>query len=399
MPDLEKDRELKLIRIILTGSLLCSIIMVAFITFTRPRWFLAFSGLSLSLMLSWYFTGYFYRRKMNIEWFLSLAFVNFFILVPELSLRIANFHYEFGIQFGYPRPKEFVNLVPDQKLFWKMPSSLEGVNSLGFQEREIITPKPNNVYRILYLGDSCTQQGYPNFVESILNEKQINDLKHIECVSLGMSGYSSFQGRVLSESYHSEMDPDLIVVYYGWNDHWLAYEAIDSEKIVREAPSNQITNYLFQHLRIFQGIRKLLDLITKSNEPLNKVRVPVDQYRQNLLKISEVFKERGVQIIFITAPTSHYRLGVPDYLVEEKFTPDKEFAVLMHKKYNQVVRDVAKETESFLLDLESDFNMRENLDDIFMRDGIHFTSFGINEVAIHIANFVKANVLSSEYNL
>src|SRR6185503_10239350 len=107
--------------------------------------------------------------KQLVGWLLAFATLNLLLVVPELALRVVGFRGEAGIQFGYPRPQEFVAFDPDARLFWKLRSSNRNVNSLGFPGKEVAVPKPDHRYRVLFLGDSCTQQGYPDIVEILQN--------------------------------------------------------------------------------------------------------------------------------------------------------------------------------------------------------------------------------------
>src|SRR5262249_7730440 len=137
-----------------------------------------------------------------------------------------------GIQFGYPRPEQFARLVPDAELFWRRPTGAPGINTFGFPGREIAIPKPSNTHRIIFLGDSCTAQGYPQVVEALLNHAHGSPARQFECINMSMVGYSSHQGRVLAGRYGAMFQPDAVIVCYGWNDHWRAYGAPDSRKVV-----------------------------------------------------------------------------------------------------------------------------------------------------------------------
>ncbi len=77
------------------------------------------------------------------------------------------------------------------------------------------------------------------------------------------------------------------------------------------------------------------------NEPLEQVRVPADQYRNNLAGIYDVLNAAGIPVVFLTAPTSHYRDGVPDYLVDQDFARDRDSVKRLHRQYNDIVRQVA----------------------------------------------------------
>ena len=397
------SKEPKFSQYIFTGSLLCSIILSFILIFTRVKLYAtAFLCLVLISVTFWFLISYLYGIKRSVTWVISLAVLNLFIVVPELGLRVAGFRYESGIQqFMYPNPTQFLSeYVPDKKLFWKLPSSRPDINSLGFPGKEITIPKPKNVYRILFLGDSCTQQGYPDIVETFLNAKHDNYSKRFESITLAIAGYSSYQGRILAELYGSEFEPDLVIVYYGWNDHWLALGSIDSEKVLylQEKPWEKISNIIYKKVRLLQAIKKLIVSVKRidSNKPIDEVRVPPDQYSKNLLKIIKIFDNKNIPIVLITAPTSHYRLGVPDYLVEIKAIANKQSIIEMHKMYNQIVREIARNYGVLILDLESEFDENENIQEIFSTDGIHFTSRGLALVAKQVAGFMEINILTNK---
>jgi lysophospholipase L1-like esterase len=337
-------------------------------------------------------------KHKSTNFFLSLALLNFFIIVPELALRVGGFHYETGINFGYPRPSQFVRLIPDDELFWRLNPSYPNVNTEGFPGDEFTLPKPDDVFRALFLGDSTTVQGYPDEVERIQNEKRERGNRSFESISLAVYGYSSYQGRILAENYLGSLRPDLILVYFGWNDHWLAYGAKDSEKQIDTSSLSEFF-VVVQQFRLPQWLFWLSDSLSGvENLPLQEVRVPVEEYRENLALIREASVQEGIPIVFITAPTSHYRLGVPEYLIELKFALSKESVMSLHAEYNDVVRQVAQGEGVFLLDLEAIFDkLTDNeLSLIFMEDGIHFTETGIKEVARQVAGFLQANGLADQ---
>ena len=105
-----------------------------------------------------------------------------------------------------------------------------------------------------------------------------------------------------------------------------------------------------------------------------------------------------IPIVFITAPTAHYQLGVPGYLIEMKFAHNEDKVISMHKAYNEIVRQVAQIEGTYLLDLEVLFDSTpdDTLLHIFMEDGIHFTEEGVQEVAMRIADFIEAESLGIE---
>jgi len=388
---MQHDRESTIAETILYSSLFLSIIGCTLLFWQESRGvavlgFVLVVAVSVGRPLLEHLVG----SKNLVGWSLTLATLNLFLVVPELGLRAAGFRAESGIQFGYPRPTAFMGFAPDERLFWRLRPSNQYANSLGFPGDEIVSPKPAGRYRVMFLGDSCTQQGYPDIAELFLNEGGRNSPKQVEAITLALSGYSSHQGRVLAELYGETLEPDIAVVYFGWNDHWRAYGTIDSEKVVKGTRSVWANGLaVARRFRIVQGIESLSASLSGSNMPMDQVRVPIRQYQENLLKIQRVFEERRVPVVFIAAPTSHYRLGVPDYLVDLHFVADKTSSVQLHRSYNQVVREVAKSTGSYLLDLEQSFDSRDDLEAIFTADGIHFTQEGLALVAKRVSDFIQ----------
>ncbi|UCD16167.1 MAG: hypothetical protein JSV44_06755 [Candidatus Zixiibacteriota bacterium] len=346
------------------------------------------------VIAGWYLPGFLVRRHIDVRWVLSLAVLNLIIVVPELALRVSGFSYQSGIQYGNLRPAFFSLFVPDKDLYWKLPPSASGVNSLGFWGEEIETPKPHGVFRILFFGDSCTEQDFARYTQQCIRSKYLWDMTRYECIPVAVSGYSSYQGRVMAQKYGAMLEPDAVVVYFGWNDHWLAYRATDAE--FKSGRVGYLLQLLRHHCRLVQLGARLLGPRTRaeSNEILDAVRVPPDRYRENLVKIKQIFDAGGIPVVFITAPTSHYRLGVPDYLVDCKYVPDKKFAADVHRRYNRIVREVAGHTGAYLLDLEAEIDAIEDIDKVFQKDGIHFSPEGLKNIGKRICDFMDKNILA-----
>jgi lysophospholipase L1-like esterase len=322
------------------------------------------------------------------------------IIVPELLLRVVDFKYVSRIEFGSPRTAIFESLVPDERLFWRLPSHLPGVNSLGFHGDEIVTPKPDGTCRVLYLGDSCTDygfpRGYPALTESLLNADHRLDFEvHFESVVLALGGYTSHQGQALADMYGEQLEPNLAVVFFGWNDHWLARGAIDAEKAIRISKWSNTYNRLSKQSRLLQALIRFSVIWTYGNAEalLEEVRVPIGSYEENLLNIAAIFHRLRTPVVFLTAPTSHYVIGVPDYLIDLGYTRDKKTVLALHQSYNQVVRKVAEETESFLLDLESTFNSQRDIGRYFISDGIHSTGPGLELIARQLKALMVEHIL------
>ncbi len=395
------SHELRFTQIFFAVSVLCTIVLSLILTIraSDPVWLSISCGLILFLTVSWYLMSHLYRKQKNISLFLTLAIFNLLLVAPELALRVAaDFRYESGVwqkrDFAYPEQRHFFwHIISDTKLFWKYSHDEPGTNSWGFRGKEIEVQKPRNVIRIVFLGDSCMEQGYPNRAEELMNEKYGNAHRRFECVTLAVAGYSSYQGKIMAELYGSKLQPDLAVICFGWNDHWLAWTSIDSKKVVSVSKSvlEKAMDAPYRRLQLLQFLNWLLVPHPSYAGKLSEVRVPENDYRENLTSMWETFAKKDCPVVFLTAPTAAYKTGFgynyPSFSVSE------EAVVKLHKRYNEIVREVAKEHHAFLLDLEADFGSVENIQPLFLDDKIHFTSEGIKVVAHKVSDFISSKVM------
>ena len=386
---------------VLSISLIISLILCLLLT-AQNTGYLSLSGFLLILLISVYWVG---RKSNNLAGIMLLAIViNSFIVVPELFLRVIDFHYESGIQnkaalsFGGLRPDQYMHFEPDEKLFWKLPPAHEHVNSLGFSGPEIVTPKPANVYRILFLGDSVTQLGFAQYVEFYLNKYLAGGTLQFECATLAVSGYSSYQGKVIAELYADSLEADLAFVMFGWNDHWLAYRKRDA--LFKTAEYPYILWQIYHNSRILQLANRTFHLFmnTQADGVINQVRVLPREYSRNLMQIDSIFKQSHIPVVLMTAPTAFYRLGVPDYLVQNKLGVSKDSIISLHREYNQIERQLAQTQNIPLLDLEKEYDTLAELPELFIADGIHFTNKGSEYTAQYIFDFIKNNYINQTDN-
>ncbi len=303
----------------------------------------------------------------------SLALLQALLVVPELGLRSAGFEHLSGIQFGYPHPADFWRLELDDELFWKLPADSPLANSLGFFGPEPTRPKPSGLRRLVMLGDSCSQQDHPFAWPELAARELSTSGRAWECVNLALSGYSSHQGLRVAQRWIAGLEPDLVAIYYGWNDHWLARGAPDSAK--RPALAFE---RLYRASALLQALRKLLVGVgwLSGDAPLqDEPRVPLDEYRSNLVAIVALAREAGARVVLVTAPSTH-DLAVPEYLLKHHFQRDAQAVVEEHRRYNEALRELAARHEAPLLDLERRFASRADREALMREDGIHFTEAG-----------------------
>ena len=373
----------RILRTLFVGSLLAPLGLALIMSVRGRAYTLLYTFLILYALAGYCLIAVLARRGKGEGVFLVLAVLNVLLLTPELILRKVGFQSELGVQFGYPEPTTFETFLPDEQLFWRLPPNQDGTNALGFRGRDWVIPKPPDVYRVMFLGDSVLR-AYPGLVELILNADR-SRTEIVETLNLSVEGYSTYQGRILTDRFGAVLEPDLVIVSYGWNDHWQAYGHPDAAKHV-DMSANPIGGGAFRQLRTLQWLRTLRG----TSPPLPVPRVSLAAYRENLSYIGDFFAQRDVPVAFITPPAAHDVLGVPDYLIEMDFAQDKESVIRLHHAYNDVVREVASRVPLRLFDLAADTLTPDVARAVFRNDGIHLTPEGAALIARRVAGFIEA---------
>ena len=312
------------------------------------------------------------RRKLAF----SVITVVVFFVGLEAALRLIGFRTDTSVErmeFTFPiddynqnSPQPF--LQRDEVLFWRPRAGVLGHNAHGFYGPEFSTEKPAGVYRIVCLGDSCTHFGphsYPDILRAILDK---NAPGKFEVISAGVIGYTSYQGKTLLESQVVDWSPDLVTVYFGWNDHWLARGVEDKNQT---APATSDVVNALDSLRLFQLVRMLR---SSDADRIAKMRVEVEDYRDNLNKIAETCRTSGIETWYLTAPHA-LDLGIPPYLLTSGEILDPAGLIPLHQSYNDVVRDVSQKRQATLLDFDAEMNQMDKYS-LFIDDHIHLSQQG-----------------------
>lgn len=304
--------------------------------------------------------NFFSSRNFKLLLF-SVISVSVIFLCCEILLTIVGFKYDSRpryMEFNFPNPHELREIFePDPVLLWKlrpgvvMGAGIEPINSKGFRGKEFSDEKRKGIKRVIAVGDSVTFGGevsYPALLEKCLGPSY-------EVINAGVPGYSSFQGLRLVETRLLGYKPDVLLVMYGWNDHWLAWGFSDSEQRFSVADSSEHFSVL-RNLKIFQFLSWLLSGSKRATP--KKFRVPLSEYQANLRKIVALAKANSVELVLLTAPSA-LKLGmVPDFLFHLKFIdgdqrePQAQTAFKLkklHESYNDVVRQIAMEDNNVKL--------------------------------------------------
>ncbi len=222
--------------------------------------------------------------------------------------------------------------------------------------------------QVVFLGDSCTELGtYP--------ARTLERLAAIHApVTTGLvvagAGWSSEQGLVQLQRDVLPLHPRVVVVYFGWNDHWMALGLTDPE--LRRA---QPLLWLSERLRLVRLLMKVRMGIRARN-PARPNRVPPDRYLENLKTMSALASSTGAVPILVTAPSNHVAGHEPAQL-QDRHLQRLSDLVPVHRQYVELTRQAARDSGAFLCDAAREFDeLTEDRAALFMNDGIHFTPRG-----------------------
>lgn len=316
------------------------------------------------------------------------------------TIGVLRFGYDTGIPVfdsdGIEREGETYQDTPlfeaDPVLFWKPIANTPFTGADGLR-----LPAPSqdststDVYRIAVIGDSCSFLGenvYSNrFASSIEQTTQLD----VEVVNASCPGYTSFQGKRRLQAVWP-WEPDLLLVYFGWNDHWKSLNGQTDRDVMQRQFLNDRARTWLGKSRIFWCMysmqTKLTPLRSIRDAP---VRVPLDHYHDNLQEILVDAQSHDCPTIFITAPSA-YRVGkMPQwsygFFGQFYAMNTQEVASIpqTHNQYNDVARLVANSSSSAsVLDVAAkwgDDKEEQNDPQRFRSDRIHLTEFGHQEIA------------------
>ena len=202
------------------------------------------------------------------------------------------------------------NEFVDERIMWEEGTRVEeryggwdenivNFNSEGFRGSEFTKEKSEDVYRIFITGGSTTigmgvfdNQTYPYYLQQMFNE--VNLGKRVEVINIGWPGWSSLDEVKIIKTKFIEYNPNLFIVYDGWNDTLLT---------IRDHPKGSATQWKERWIEICElGKQSGFDTIIILQPMLgtgNKVLTNQERERltfKNTQQIMEVYPSFVKQI-------------------------------------------------------------------------------------------------------
>lgn len=254
------------------------------------------------------------------------------------------------------------------------------INSLGYRDREVDPVKAPGARRIICLGDSVTAQGEPGYAE-LLHERLQADpptTNAWEAFNMAVYGYSAMQGLRLFQLETRFLEPDVVTVFFGWNDHWIEH-ATDRTRMARKV--SPFWGRLYNKLktkRLFMLATQLSlgRRVSIKSRAQAGFRVPPAEYVQVLTDLVTEIRAVGARPILLTAPRrTVYPTKIRHPEVSRQINYDE-----VHDQYAELTRRVARDLEVDWVDLHQ-IMAAPAYDAVFLRDGIHLTQPGLDIIA------------------
>ena len=339
--------------------------------------------------------------KTSLTAKLSLSIISLlaFLVISEAVIRLFKINTYFQSRFFIVnRALDYPDVFErDRRLFWKprpnqtvtsqfFDGQTYRLNSLGLRGDDIqkIKDRP----RLIALGNSCTF-GWGVTDEEVFTA-QLDGLLHnnYEVINAGVPGYTSFQGKIFYESVLEELQLDILLVLFAWNDQWLAANDIPDKEQKFPPEFIILAQNLLSHLHSYRLLKRWLlvtlekdpDSLFSRNQPV--ARVGLDDFYENLKSICRQAQNNGARPVLLTSPVP----SLERYFVPGSVSPLHAY----HEKYNRTIRQLAQDEHLAIVDLALEFDQYPGLFDDAAYDPIHFNARGHRLAAELIARKIDS---------
>ena len=306
---------------------------------------------------------------------------------------------------------------PNLQLMTEVEEGLPGMNgrhhfttnNLGFRGDDLITPKPDNEYRVFLVGGSTTEgfylddrQSLEALLQQALNDNLAGDIV-VKVYNSGRSGHASDDHNSLIIHRLAHLEPDMIIYFSGINDlfkgmsgyDYLHHE--DSPPLQDPWPKLGLTEWqiprriYFLLKNINPTDQQLLETITLRSNYAERVllqqsapvtgqepEMNLEAYTIHLQTAVGIAQAHRIQLIFMTQQTTWNSQVDPEAVnwhhmrYRNNVTYSEEALDRALEAYNNIMRQLAVEYDIPLLDLTE--TMPKSLE--YFYDDVHFNVKG-----------------------
>lgn len=274
------------------------------------------------------------------------------------------------VTFWKFKPSSKISMSPNFRMLTEF-YSLYTINSQGFRGKDFRKEKEKDTYRIIALGDSITfglcvpeEKTYYKVLENLLNER-LSPLK-VEVISLGVPGYSSYQGLQMLQHEALLYSPDMATLYFGGNNEFAKSKYTDRE--YAQAIRGSLLDRWSKKIRTL-GLLKSISLKLKNwtadeerNGRKTTFRVPPLNFLGDLAQMKRFLDKSGIESISVVPPHSSKNLERQPY----------------GEQYGEIARFLGNYV--CVADVDSQFKQR-GADALFTEDDVHPNEAGHRVIA------------------
>jgi lysophospholipase L1-like esterase len=294
--------------------------------------------------------GFFLLSLLAVEMITRLmmphiASLDLFVATPQQKMQVSN-------------PQQSAIFEGDPLLLWRLKPNLNhavwdftvlSTNAQSFRADYPIDSKPAGTYRIVCLGDSVTF-GYrvpvvwpdkpseydPEWLPfPMLLEKELraaNPNRQIEVFPMAVPGYTSHQGLAWLRRDINNLNPDIVIASFGWND--VSLSDVPDREAIRTDWYPVAVRWLIDHSQAFAHATHWLrsgNHVTQRQRVRPVPRVSESEYLNNFSAIVDLVRGRNCGMIVIGAPyrdattnppeadlMKRYRVGLQKRMAEKQ---------------------------------------------------------------------------------
>lgn len=340
------------------------------------------------------------RSKQSLVVLITTATIVLMLLSAEAAIRLRQI-----LKYGSATIVEDYYTV-DPKLNLRVPvanfsSGRISINNLGFRGPEIAVSKPSGTVRLAFLGASTTfcaevsgnDYVWPHLVMAALS-RTFSGVR-FDYVNGSLPGYT--MDSLLKNLRHrvASLQPDVIVIYEGANDFSGEMRELAAKRgIIDEAKMQELTWPSSYSLLWYLVEKNLRVLASQRAAEANRGRLETDastlgtEYRQGLTQLILAAQQNAKLVAVATFSTHLRRDQIPEVQMRAStsaffYMPFVTPRLLIegYERYNQIIREVAKETGALLIEGENEIPG----DPVHFADTVHFTDAGSKAMAHRIS--------------
>ena len=275
------------------------------------------------------------------------------------------------------------------------------INDYGFRGGDFPRRKDPDVVRIMCLGDSCTfgapgdDSPYPYQLERQLARMGLEQEHQV--INAGVEDHASIHAQLRLPRLLA-FEPDILVVYIGWNDMWLGNPKHYPDMRRKTRSYWHYGNGGDTGLRLLDEAKEVLDLNTPP--PIGSFDLEdflPENFEYNMRRLIQTAKDDRVRVVLTTLPTLIARNGAEmslqslDKLRYPSFLArgDVDRLAQLYDIYDASIRRLAMEEDTDLIDLNAAFAGMDGERDGYFSDTWHPTIEGSGIIAQALAQGLR----------